>query len=45
MEMGPIKSNTPKRRSDPPPMTTARTIMEYGTKPFTDKPFFKTFAA
>ena len=34
MEMGPIKRNVPKSRSDPPPMTTARVIMVYGTNWF-----------
>jgi hypothetical protein len=42
--MGPMMRKTPKRKSDPPPMTTARVIMEYGTKRFTDNQVFKVFA-
>jgi hypothetical protein len=41
--MGPMMRKTPKRKSDPPPMTTARTIIEYGTKRFTDNLLIRAF--
>jgi hypothetical protein len=43
--MGPMMRNTPKRRSDPPPMTTARVMMVYAIKRFTGSRLFKTYAA
>jgi len=43
MEMGSMRRNTPKRRSDPPPITTARTIAEYEIKSFMSKLLFNTF--
>jgi hypothetical protein len=43
MVMGPMTRNTPKRRSDPPPMRIAIAIMEYAIKCFTGNTPFRTF--
>jgi hypothetical protein len=45
MVMGPMTRNTPKRRSDPPPMRIAIAIMEYAAKWFTGNTPFRTFGS
>jgi hypothetical protein len=45
MVMGPMARNPPKRRSDPPPMRIAITIIEYAAKWFTGNTPFRTFAS